>query len=506
MLEIKSTVPLYFNDLIEGKRGKMAQELIFVVDDDPSFREMMKFHLEDEDFTVATFESGKDCLADLDQNPSVICLDMIMPGLDGIETLKRIKSINPHFPVIMVTSEDTVDQAVNAMKEGADDYILKPAEGLRLCTTIRLLIEKSSLVDQLSQMKVELKNTYSHKNIIGKSEALEKVFKEINKVKESNINVFINGESGTGKELVAKAIHHESVSGKGLFVDINCGAIPESLQESELFGHEKGAFTGAVESKKGKCELANGGTLFLDEIAEMNHQTQIKLLRFLQEKSFERIGGTKKIQVNLRIISATHKDLSKCVKEGTFREDLYYRLMVYPINLPSLRERQDDIPPLINHFLKKYRNEINKTVTGVSPSALEAMLNYDWPGNIRELENAIYRGMVSAEKEVIEIEDLPAEIGLADHDISDWQTAEDVVDETDKELLKKEPPPTVNESVKENDNLQTNASSLLTLDEAEKHALESSLQLSNNDFPTAAKKLGVSRATFYRKAKRHGLI
>ena len=266
------------------------------------------------------------------------------------------------------------------------------------------------MIHKIDRLRGEMQKTHVYKNIVGQSAAIQRVFTQIEEVAEININVFIEGESGTGKELVAKAVHYSSAYKKGPFIAINCGAIPELLQESEFFGHEKGSFTGADYSRVGKLEYANNGSLFLDEVGEMSQEMQIKLLRFLQDKTFERLGGNTKISVDLRIISATNRKLAQDVASGKFREDLYYRLVVYTITMPGLRERKEDIPLLVNHFLKKYKNEMPKIITTVSSLVMEALMRHDWQGNVRQLENVIYRAMVATRSETIEIENLPPEI------------------------------------------------------------------------------------------------
>ncbi|MZH02071.1 MAG: sigma-54-dependent Fis family transcriptional regulator [Nitrospinae bacterium] len=462
----------------------MPKDLIFVVDDEEASQVLMKHHLVSDGYEVMPFYDGESCLKELDQKPSVICLDMLMPGLSGLETLKRIKSTARNIPVIMVTNDDVLDSAIEAMKLGAYDYIVKPMDPVRIKSILKKAIEQHSLVEKLNHMQGELKQTYSHKNIIGSDKEMKKVFLDIDKVVDSNINVYLNGESGTGKELVARAVHYSGARAKEPFIEINCGAIPESLQESELFGHEKGAFTGAVETKKGKVELAHGGTLFLDEVADLSPATQVKLLRFVQERKFERVGGVKQLKVDLRIISATNKDLALEVKEGRFRQDLYYRLVVYSISIPALQERKNDIPLLASHFMKKYKHENKNDVKAISPDAMNALMAYNWPGNVRELENVIYRAVVCSDGGSIELNSLTREIIDQEKEITEWKEVES--DHLDKKASK-----------------FTNSDGLLSLDDAEKLAIQSALDLTGGSFPDAAKKLGVSRATFYRKAKKH---
>jgi len=465
----------------------MEKKLLFVVDQDRQHRDLLDRWLTEEGYEVTVFDSGEACLNMLDRDPAVICLDLMMPDMNGVEILKKINSANRDIPVIVVTSNKNLDLAVQTMKVGDFDYLLKPVSKIRLCTNIEKAIAMHSLVHQINQLRGELKKTYSYKNLVGQSEGMRQVFSQIENVTKININVFIHGESGTGKELVARAIHYGSAYRKGNFVDINCGAIPEELQESEFFGHEKGAFTGADRLRKGKMEVADGGTVFLDEVAELTPKSQVKLLRFLQDKSFERVGGNKKIHVDLRIISATNKNLEKAVAQEKFREDLYYRLMVYPIFLPPLRKRKEDIPPLVNHFLKKYKNEIPNIVTTVSADAMEVLMKCDWPGNIRQLENVIFRGMVTTKGDTIFPENLPRESLIA------------------------EKTPVIREPVEAPSPIMSLVKTGATEDEIpsfreiEKQALHRALQSSGGNIPKAAKRLGISRATFYRKIKKYSL-
>ncbi|MZH46992.1 MAG: sigma-54-dependent Fis family transcriptional regulator, partial [Nitrospinae bacterium] len=310
--------------------------------------------------------------------------------------------------------------------------------------------------------------------IIGKSKALEETLKKVHQVSTSKASVLILGETGTGKELIARAVHRNSSYAKGPFVDINCGAIPETLQESELFGHKKGAFTGATESRPGKLELADGGTLFLDEIAEMSLATQAKLLRFLQEKTFERVGDSQKIQVDTRVICATNKDLNSMIEKGSFREDLYYRIAVFPIEVPALRERVEDLPLLCTHFLKKYKEDIGKEVISVSDEALQILQNYSWPGNIRQLENTVYQSMIVTSYDTIDVDCLPEEIFNSPPD---------------------------NETINENDP----STSLTSFHDVVKQTLKQSLEHTDGNIPGAAKALGISRSTFYRMLKKYNL-
>ena len=384
--------------------------LIFAVDDDSQVRGLLKVLFEDQGHEVLPLESGKQCLDRLDENPSAVFLDMVMPEMDGMATLEAIKDIQKDLPVVMATSIDDTESAVNAMKLGAFDYIVKPFDETRLFAILEKALDQTTLAGQVRYLKDELNRVQGVNGIVGKSIALTKTLEKILKVGPSNAGVLLLGESGTGKELMARAIHDGSHFCKGLFVDINCAAIPENLQESELFGHKKGAFTGAIETRKGRLELADGGTLFLDEVAEMSLNTQAKLLRYLQGKCFERVGEEKKIFTSTRVIAATNKDLKKKTEEGTFREDLYYRLAVFPVTIPPLRERKEDIPGLAAHFIEKYKNEFDKEISSISPEAMDMLTKYYWPGNVRQLENVIYQAMIITDSLCIDVQSLSSDI------------------------------------------------------------------------------------------------
>jgi len=455
----------------------MENSLIFIVDDEPTTRRLISHWAEKYGYKVKSFEGGEQCLEALSEGPDVVCLDIMMPGLDGIEVLKRIQMIDPELPVIMVTARDSLEVAVEAMRQGAYDYIPKPVDRNRLRSSLKKAVERYSMAKEINQLRKQLTRTYSFDNIVGKGPAMESVFKQIEKVLDNSINIFIQGESGTGKELVARAIHYHGLRRHGPFEAVNCGAIPENLQESELFGHEKGAFTGATQSQVGKVEMAQGGTLFLDEVGEMSPALQIKLLRFLQNKSFERVGGRKEIKVDIRIISATNKVLEREVESGNFREDLYYRLVVYPIKIPPLRDRKDDLPALVHHFLEKYREETGKHIEGMDHRVMEALMSYGWPGNVRELENVIYRGVVMSESQRLQLSNLPQEI-------IDSASAE----ETDR------PKKGIDLALK-----------IVPMKTVEKRAMLHALNVTQGNLAVAAKELGMGRATFYRKVDKYGL-
>lgn len=447
---------------------------ILIVDDDRNIGKMISATLQKQKrYECAMALSGEECLQTVRNDPpDLILLDIQMPGIDGLQTLERLKQLEPNIPVVMMSAHGTIERAVRSMKLGAHDFIEKPFASDRLLVTVENALITSSLKKEVTELRSELKKKYSFENIIGESGAMQDVFRAVEKVIDSNVTVLIQGESGTGKELIARAIHyHSRTRGNKPFVAVNCTALPESLLESELFGHEKGAFTGAAGRRIGKFELANGGTIFLDEIGLMSPTMQSKVLRVLQEREFERVGGNELVRVDVRFISATNRDLEEAVKKGEFREDLYYRIAVFPIKLPPLRERKEDIPPLAAFFLKKYSQEEGKEIEGISADALELLMAYHWPGNVRELENAIERAVVLAASKEIMPSDLPAAVRAlgekrlyeSDHTLANW------------------------------------------IEKLEEEALRQALLECGGNVSQTAKKLGIGRATIYRKAKKYGL-
>ncbi len=464
----------------------MGKKLIFVADDQQNVRKLITHWVKGDEYEVREFDRGSDLLEALDDKPDAVCLDIIMPGMDGFEVLNEIQGKAPGLPVIMVTATDSLEIAVEAIKMGAYDFITKPIDRHRLVASLKKAVEKNSMVKEINQLRKALGNAFSFDSIIGKSLAMEKVFKKIEKVLESNINVFIYGESGTGKELVSRAIHFQGIRKNGPFEAVNCGAIPENLQESEFFGHEKGAFTGAVSAQKGKIEMAVGGTLFLDEVGEMSPSLQVKLLRFLQDKTFERVGGRKKITADVRIISATNKDLKNEVDAGNFREDLYYRLVVFPIHLPPLRERKEDIPPLVRHFIDKYKDETQKDIQSIDQKVIDLLIDYGWPGNIRELENVVYRSIVASEGGRLTPSNLPATLSM--------DTPADVEEQL----------PGVFTRNGSNDEIRF-PSKIIPMARIEEKAMQHALKITKGNLTLAAKKLGMGRATFYRKLEKYHL-
>jgi two-component system response regulator AtoC len=389
----------------------MEKRRVLVVDDEESFRHLLSVILEKEGYEVETAKDGHEALEKLEQGlfDEVLC-DIRMPRMDGIEFLKETKRIHVDSTIIMISAYGTLDTAIEAMKLGAYDYVSKPFKPDEIVLTLKKAQEREKLRRENIYLRKEVKKEYNFNNMISKNEKMMGIFDTIGKVARYKSTILITGESGTGKELVAKAIHFNSDRSSSPFIAVNCGAIPENLLESELFGHVKGSFTDAIRTKKGLFEEADGGTLFLDEIGELPLSLQVKLLRVLQDGEFRRIGDSRSIKIDVRIIAATVKDLEKAVKEGEFRDDLFYRLNVLPLRIPPLRERKEDVPLLVEHFMKKFIENLGKGVKGVTPEALKTMLKYPWPGNVRELENMVERGLVLTETDMIDVDNLPPEV------------------------------------------------------------------------------------------------
>ncbi len=390
----------------------MELKKILVVDDEAPLREILQRGLTQMGgYCVEVAQNGQEAIDKMEREIfDLILTDLMMPEMDGMELLKIIKGTRPDLPVIMMTAYGSIDTAVEAMKIGANDYITKPVDLRDLMLRISKVHQENLLLQENRLLRQEVRKKFQFSNIIGKSRKMQDVFTLIEKVAPSNSTVIIYGGSGTGKELVAKAIHYHSPRAEHPFIPFNCSAIPETLVESELFGHMKGAFTGAVQTKKGLFEEANGGTLFLDEIATLLPSVQVKLLRVLQEKEVMKIGSTERTKIDVRMIAATNEDLEANMKKGKFREDLFYRLHVFPIFLPDLKDRKEDIPLLAYHFLDLYAKEARKEIKGISKEAMDLLLDYAWPGNVRELENAIERAVIMAEGELLVPQDLPKDL------------------------------------------------------------------------------------------------
>lgn len=381
---------------------------ILVVDDEAAIRESLKDWLMEDGYGVALAVDGENAIAMVQESQyDVILLDLKMPGIDGLETMRRIKEISPDSEVLMMTAYASVDTAVQAMKEGAFDYLVKPFDPDEVELQIKKILALREMRLENIMLRKRLEAQYQYDEIIGKSEAMQEIFDLIDRVAPSDATVLITGESGTGKELIAQALHGNSNRCFMPFVAINCGALPDSLLESELFGYEKGAFTGADHTKRGRFEMAQGGTVLLDEIGEISLKTQVDLLRVLQQKEIIRLGGESTIDVDVRILAATNRDLKASMEKGDFREDLFYRLNVIAIHVPPLRERNEDIPLLANAFVKQRCMEMNKALVKISPGAMRQLMDYHWPGNVRELENIIERALVIGSGGEIMTDDLP---------------------------------------------------------------------------------------------------
>ncbi|BBO70504.1 acetoacetate metabolism regulatory protein AtoC [Desulfosarcina alkanivorans] len=454
-------------------------ETILIVDDEKNYTLILAAVLEDEGFETLTANSGPEALDILsDSDVDLVLTDMKMPGMDGIDLLERVKKEDADLPVIMMTAHGTVEKAVEAMQKGAYNYILKPFDNEQLVLYVGKAVSMYRVVKENRQLRSAVESRYSFHNLIGKSKAMQDVFQIIRKVAPAMATVLLEGASGTGKELVANALHFNSPRKDKPLVAVNCSALAESLLESELFGHEKGAFTGAVSRKKGRFELADGGTLFLDEIGELSPGLQVKLLRVLQERVIERVGGVNPIPVNIRLIAATNKSLKAEVAEGNFREDLFYRLNVVPITLPSLRERLEDIRPLVGHFISKYSDQryTGPPVTGIDRDVERLFYEYDWPGNVRELENVIERAVVMSPEEIIQVSDLP----------------KDFIDNAHSTLHM--------------DGIPVDASLYDTLALVEKNMIIRALKKANYVQAHAADLLGIGKSGLNQKIKKHKLF
>jgi two-component system nitrogen regulation response regulator NtrX len=411
----------------------MSERTILVVDDEPGIVQSLSGLLKDEGYTVVTAESGGEALDLLGRaQVSLVMLDLRLPDLDGLEVLRRIKSEDPDLPVIMISAHGTIPTAVEAIKLGAYDFIEKPPVPERLLLLVEHAFNEQRLKRENINLRRELGERYE---IIGESKPMRLLYEQIIRVAPTNGRVLITGETGTGKELVARAIHRNSRRANGPFIKVNCAAIPEELIESELFGHEKGAFTGAISTKVGKFEQAHGGTLFLDEIGDMSLSTQAKVLRTLQENEIQRVGGGKVIKVDVRVIAATNKDLEKEIREGRFREDLFYRINVIPLHVPPLRERKEDIPLLTDHFIRQFCRENGKRLKSISPEALKLLQRYDWPGNVRELRNIIERLIIMVEGDEISAEDVASAISVRKGISTEGKSLREIVSEYEKRLI-----------------------------------------------------------------------
>jgi len=433
-----------------------------VVDDEQSVLDTSRDIFKDS-YSVVLKKSAHEALAFLTDNPvDLIFLDITMPQMDGIEMLNQVGLLDDPPPVVMVTATRTVKSAVTAMKLGAADYITKPFDIDELRLVAEKALENRTLANEVRSLRTQIERRYGFENLVGESKPMQKIYGQIEQLADKRTSLLLLGESGTGKELVARAIHfhRNSTRRSGPFIALDCNTLPESLFESELFGHEKGAFTGATK-KIGRCELADKGTLFLDEIGEIPSAVQVKLLRFLQEHEFMRIGGTQNIRVNVRIIAATNRDLEKAVKEGKFREDLYYRINVVPIVIPPLRERTEDVPLLIDHFVKRISAELNMPPKNFSSSAIDMLVSCSWPGNVRELQNTIERLLVLCKNDVIEADDLPESVRFTQHDVEQYShkifSGELSLEDAERQFLSQ----IISEALRRANGVQTRAAEML---------------------------------------------
>jgi DNA-binding NtrC family response regulator len=423
---------------------KREKASILVVEDEAKLRRLLELQLADEGFharTAPDAEAGLQLLNE--ENFDLVVTDLKLPGMSGFEFLQAVKRINANLPVVIMTAFGTVESAVDAMKAGASDYVLKPFSLAELVLVIRKELDSHQLREENRSLREELGRRYEYKNIVARSAKMQAVLALVERVAPTNATVLIGGESGVGKDLIARAIHEHSRRASGPFIKINSTAIPETLLESELFGYEKGAFSGATTSKPGKFELADKGTLFLDEIGDVPPPIQVKLLRVLQEREFERLGGTKTLKVDVRLIAATNRDLRAALEEGTFREDLYYRLNVVSIDIPPLREHKEDIPDLANFFLKKYAHESGNPPQGLTPQAMKLLMDFHWPGNVRELENIIQRSVTLSSAAVLDVSDIHLDsqtrrpVAGPAHVLPEGVTLEQWEDETIREALRR---------------------------------------------------------------------
>ncbi len=412
---------------------------ILIVDDEKNIRNGLSIAFQDEGYDTFEAEDGEVAWKIVNKESiDLVITDLRMPVMSGYDLLKKINAAYPTLPVIVLTGHGSIEDAVQAMRDGAVDFFTKPVDLDHLILTVSKSISNKKIKEENTRLSAEikkLKKKQNYQEIIGKSAPVQKMMEIIEQVAPSRASVLITGESGTGKELVADAIHNLSPRASGPFVKVHCAALSSSLLESELFGHEKGAFTGAVSQQKGRFELADGGTIFLDEIGEIDASTQVKILRVIQERCFERVGGTETIKVDVRIVAATNRNLEEEVKKGNFREDLYYRLNVVHINVPPLRERKDDISLLVASFLETYNSEDNRQVEGFSPAARRAMMAYSWPGNIRELRNTVESCVVMARGKTVELEELPPQISAESAEESISIKIGSTVDEAEKQLI-----------------------------------------------------------------------
>jgi two-component system, NtrC family, response regulator AtoC len=442
---------------------------VLVVDDEVGIRESFEAVLSKE-YDLLFASNGPEALRIVSsRDVNLMLLDIRMPGMDGLEVLRHVKELSEQTEVVIVTAVKSLKTAIEAIKLGASDYITKPFDALEILSLIKRVVEKQALLKEVLYLRSEVARDNRFENLVGRNARMQEIYDLVARIGDNNATVLLNGESGTGKEVLARAIHQQSNRSQRPFVAVNCAAIPAELLESELFGHEKGAFTGAIATKVGKFELATGGTLFLDEIGHMRLDLQAKILRALQEREVERVGGTRTIKIDVRVLAATNRDLKKAIEDGTFREDLYYRLNVVPITLPDLKDRQEDIPLLANHFVQKFAPESNPAIREISKEAMAILMSHTWPGNVRELENVIERAVTLGRGPAVEPRDLPPQLAGGTNPL--------------ERALAKE----------------------ATLEDLEKDYIAMILRRTKGHQIRAASILGIDRRTLYRKIRRFGL-
>jgi two-component system, NtrC family, response regulator AtoC len=456
----------------------VAQRTILVADDDASIRSLLKQLLSDEGYNVVEATTGSEVVEKVkDVNPDLVIMDVRMPELDGIEALSKLKVSSPKTSVLIMTAFGSSNNAIRAMELGAFDYITKPFELDKISHTVKRVIEYRDLTSEVQVLRDEISSLVQTERIVGNSPAMQEVYKTVGKVAKADATVLITGESGTGKELVAEALHYNSNRRSGPIVKVSCAALPETLLEAELFGHEKGSFTGAMTQRRGRFEMADKGTIFLDEIGEMSLPMQTKLLRVLQERKIERVGSSLPIKVDIRIICATNKDLQRQVEQQRFRDDLFYRLNVINIHMPPLRDRKEDIPALVEHFLAKHRYSATAQPAAISEEALKRLMEYEWPGNVRELENVVERAVVLSRGQIITSRELP----FGDHEAGEHEEEGGDEVSVEKSFFKK------------------------SVAQFEKDLIMKALRDANGNRSKAAEMLGIYRRLLYAKIKEYGL-
>ena len=477
---------------------------VLVVDDDPTQRRLIQAVLEREGFAVAHAENGDEALKRLIAGGAadVVLLDLIMPGMSGQDTLVEMRARGFNQPVIVVTATGGIETVVQAMQAGALDFFVKPAAPERILVSIRNALNMGALKGEVERLKKHASGRTTFDDLIGSSPAMQMVKRLGQRGAKSGIPILITGESGVGKEVIARAVHGSSDRAGKPFVAVNCGAIPENLVESILFGHEKGSFTGATDKHLGKFQEANGGTLFLDEVGELPLDIQVKLLRALQESEIDPIGAKRSIKVDVRIVSATNRDLSQAVAEGRFREDLFYRLNVFPIEAPALRERKDDVPALVDHFVRRFNVEEGKSVVGASAETMAFLAAYDWPGNVRQLENAVYRAIVLADAPYLQPHDFPSISGVA-------APPPEMAGVTQPESAAQAAAPAGQEASQASADapvkILDGRGHLRTLEQIERDLIQLAIEIYSGHMSEVARRLGIGRSTLYRKVREQGL-